>query len=167
MSEEKQNEQQQNAATEAVEKHFDIQRIYIKDVSFETPNSPKIFLQEWKPKIDFQLGTEGHQLDKHLFEVALRVTVTSKVEDNTAFLAEVEQAGIFTIKGFSEQEMPHMIGSYCPNILFPYVREVISDLVVKGGFPSFLMAPVNFDAILSQHMQQAQAEQEAGDQPQH
>ena len=92
------SEGQQNADS----KHFDIQRIYIKDVSFETPNSPEIFLQqEWKPKIDFQLGTEAHQLGEHLFEVALRVTVTSKVEEKTAFLAEVEQAGIFTLKGFS------------------------------------------------------------------
>ena len=142
------------------DKHFDIQRIFIKDVSFETPNSPQIFLEEWKPNIDFQLGTETHQIADHLYEIMVRVTVTNKVGEKVAFLAEVEQAGIFAIKGFSDQEMPHMVGSYCPGILFPYLREVVSDLVIKGGFPQFLMAPVNFDALLAQHMQQAQAEQQ-------
>ena len=157
MSEEQQND---------TDKQFDIQRIYIKDVSFETPNTPEIFLQEWKPNIDFQLGTEAHQIGDHLFEILLRITLTCKVEEKTAYLVEIEQAGIFVLKGFSEQEMPHMVGSYCPTMLFPYVREAISDLVVKGGFPQFLLAPVNFDAIMAQHMQQAQEEQQENtDQP--
>lgn len=151
MSEEQQND---------TDKHFDIQRIYIKDVSFETPNSPEIFLQEWKPKMDFQLGTEAHQIGENIYEVVIRVTVTTKVEEKTAFLAEVQQAGVFILKGFNDQEMAHMVGSYCPNILFPYIREAVSDLVVKGGFPQLLLAPVNFDALLAQHMQQTQAEQE-------
>jgi len=137
-------------------KHFELQRIYLKDVSFETPNSPHIFLQEWKPKIDLQLGTETDKLDEGVYEVVLKVTVTNKVADKTAFLAEVQQAGIFILHGFVDQELTQMLGSYCPNVLFPYAREAISDLVTKGSFPQFLLAPVNFDALLAQHMQQAQ-----------
>lgn len=135
-------------------KHFELQRIYLKDVSFETPNSPQIFLQEWRPKIDLQLGTETDRLNDGVFEVVLKVTVTNKVGDKTAFLAEVQQAGIFILHGFTEQEMTHMLGSYCPNVLFPFAREAISDLVTKGSFPQFLLAPVNFDVLLAQHMQQ-------------
>jgi preprotein translocase subunit SecB len=135
-------------------KHLELQRIYIKDVSFETPHSPQIFLQEWRPKVDLQLGTETDRLDNGVYEVVLKVTVTNKVGDKTAFLAEVQQAGIFILHGFSDQEMTHMLGSYCPNVLFPYAREAISDLVAKGSFPQFLLAPVNFDALLAQHLQQ-------------
>jgi preprotein translocase subunit SecB len=140
-------------------KHFELQRIYLKDVSFETPNSPQIFLQEWKPKVDLQLGTETDRLDEGVYEVVLKVTVTNTVAGKTAFLAEVQQAGIFILRGFADNEMTHMLGSYCPNILFPYAREAISDLVTKGSFPQFLLAPVNFDALLAQHMQQAQQAQ--------
>ncbi|MBF0256950.1 MAG: protein-export chaperone SecB, partial [Gammaproteobacteria bacterium] len=120
-------------------KQFELQRIYLKDLSFETPNSPQIFLQEWKPKIDLQLGTEAHRLDEGVFEVVLKVTVTNSVADKTAFLAEVQQAGIFILRGFSDPEMAQMLGSYCPNVLFPYAREAISDLVTKGSFPQFLL----------------------------
>ncbi len=141
-------------------KQFELQRIYLKDVSFETPNSPQIFLQEWKPKIDLQLGTETDRLDEGVYEVMLKVTVTNTVGDKTAFLAEVEQAGIFIMRGFEDSEMTHMLGSYCPNVLFPYAREAISDLVTKGSFPQFLLAPVNFDALLAQHMQDQQAKQQ-------
>jgi preprotein translocase subunit SecB len=135
-------------------RHFELQRIYLKDVSFETPNSPKIFLQEWKPAIDLQVNTTTNKLDENVYEIVLSITVTCKVADITAFLAEVHQAGVFAIMGFSEQELPHMLGSYCPNTLFPYVREAVSDLVTKGSFPQFLLAPINFDALLAQHMQE-------------
>ncbi|MEO5343100.1 MAG: protein-export chaperone SecB [Gammaproteobacteria bacterium SHHR-1] len=141
-------------------KQFELQRIYLKDVSFETPNSPQIFLQEWKPKIDLQLGTEANRLDEGVYEVVLKVTVTNKVGENTAFLAEVEQAGIFILRGFADNEMAQMLGSYCPNVLFPYAREAVSDLVTKGSFPQFLLAPVNFDALLAQHIQEQQAKQQ-------
>lgn len=138
------------------EKQFSIQKIFTKDISFETPNSPSIFTEKWEPKVDFNLGTNVQPLKDSLFEVSLSVTVTVKCNDTTAYLVEVTQSGIFSLAGFSEQEMGPMTGSFCPNILFPYAREVVSDLVAKGGFPQLLLAPVNFDALYSQHIQQAQ-----------
>lgn len=136
------------------EKQFSIQKIYTKDISFETPNSPKIFTDKWEPEVDFNLGTNVEPLEDNLFEVTLTVTVTVKCADKSAYLVEVSQAGIFTLSGFTDQEKGPMVGSFCPNILFPYAREVISDLVSKGGFPQLLLAPVNFDALYAQHLQQ-------------
>jgi preprotein translocase subunit SecB len=138
------------------EKQFSIQKIYTKDISFETPAAPKIFTEKWEPAVEFNLGTNVESLDNNLYEVSLTVTVTVKTGDNTAYLVEACQAGIFSLNGFSEQEMGPMLGSFCPNILFPYAREVVSDLVAKGGFPQLLLAPVNFDALYAQHQQQAQ-----------
>ena len=139
----------------AEEKHFSIQKIYTKDISFETPNSPKIFTEKWEPKVDFNLGTNVQTLENEMYEVSLTVTVTVKCGESTAYLVEVCQAGIYALKGFSEEEMGPMVGSFCPNILFPYAREAVSDLVAKGGFPQLLLAPVNFDALYAQHLQQA------------
>jgi preprotein translocase subunit SecB len=140
------------------EKNFSIQKIYTKDISFETPNSPQIFIEKWEPQVDFNLGTDVQPLeDDNLYEVTLSVTVTVKCGDKTAYLVEVSQAGVFTLTGFNEDEMGPMMGSFCPNILFPYAREVVSDLVNKGGFPQLLLAPVNFEALYSQHLQQTQA----------
>lgn len=144
---------EQNATEE---KQFSIQKIFTKDISFETPNSPKIFTEKWEPTVDFNLGTNAEPLDNALFEVSLSVTVTVKCKETTAYLVEVTQSGVFSLAGFSEQEMGPMMGSFCPNILFPYAREVVSDLVAKGGFPQLLLAPVNFDALYAQHLQQAQ-----------
>lgn len=143
-------------AEEQQAKQFVIQKIYIKDVSFETPNSPVIFTQKWEPKVEFNLASNAQALESGLFEVGLTVTVTVKLEDKTAYLAEATQAGVFTVTGFEEQELGPMIGSYCPTILFPFAREAIADLVVKGGFPPLLLAPVNFDALYLQHVQQQQ-----------
>lgn len=145
----------------AEEKKFSIQKIYTKDISFETPNSPKIFREKWDPKVDFNLGTNVEPVDEGIYEVSLTVTVTVKCEETTAYLVEVCQSGIFSLANFSEQEMSPMVGSFCPNILFPYAREVVSDLVAKGGFPQLLLAPVNFDALFAQHVQQAQQNQAA------
>jgi len=144
---------EQNATEE---KQFSIQKIFTKDISFETPNSPKIFTEKWEPTVDFNLGTNVEPLENALFEVSLSVTVTVKSKETTAYLVEVTQSGIFSLAGFSEQEMGPMVGSFCPNILFPYAREVVSDLVAKGGFPQLLLAPVNFDSLYAQHLQQAQ-----------
>ncbi len=138
------------------EKQFSIQKIYTKDISYETPNAPEIFTKKWEPKVDFNLGTDLKTLENGLFEIVLTVTVTVTTEETTAYLVEVTQAGIFSLSGFSEQEMGPMFGSFCPNILFPYAREVVSDLVSKGGFPQLILAPVNFDALFAQHLQQAQ-----------
>jgi len=141
---------------QATEKQFSIQKIYIKDMSFETPNSPKVFTEKWEPSVEFNLGTNVLPLENSMYEVALIVTITVKNSDTTAYLVEVNQAGIFALGGFSDAEMGPMLASFCPNILFPYAREVISDLVTKGGFPQMLLAPVNFDALYAQHLQQAQ-----------
>ena len=141
---------------------FKIQRIYTKDMSFETPNSPAIFSKEWKPEIKLDLDTRTTQLENNVFEVVLAVTVTATVEGETAFLCEVQQAGIFGIGEMPENNKAHMLGSYCPNMLFPYAREAISNLVNRGTFPQLNLAPVNFDAIFAAYVQKraaAQAEQ--------
>lgn len=142
----------------AEEKQFSIQRIYTKDISFETPNSPKVFTEAWNPTVELNLGSRVEPIDPKNYEVILTITVTVKSGDTTAYLAEVSQAGIFALENFSDQEKAPVIGSYCPNVLFPYAREVVSDLVVKGGFPQLLLAPVNFDALYAQHVQQKQAQ---------
>lgn len=144
------------AEEQAQEKQFSIQKIYTKDISFESPAAPNVFTEKWEPAVDFNLGTNATPLQDSMFDVALTVTVTVKTGDTTAYLVEATQSGIFSLAGFSEEEMGPMLGSFCPNILFPYVREVVSDLVAKGGFPQLLLAPVNFDALYAQHMQQAQ-----------
>lgn len=129
-----------------------IKKIFCKDISFETPNSPEIFQTQWKPEAEVHLGTEAKKIATGEFEVVLMVTVTVKVGDKTAFLAEVKQAGIFGIKGLTSDELRPALGSYCPGILFPYSREVVSDLVSRGGFPPFILAPVNFDALYQKHL---------------
>ncbi len=145
------------------EKQFSIQKIYTKDMSFETPHSPKIFTEKWEPAVDFNMGSNVESLDNSLYEVALTLTITVKSTDKTAYLVEVNQAGIFALSGFTDQEMGPMLGSFCPNILFPYAREVVSDLVAKGGFPQLLLAPVNFDALYAQHLQQSQQQTPASE----
>ena len=129
---------------------FGIVRIYLKDVSFETPNSPEVFRQDFKPDVNLQLNTSVNRLDGDLFEVVLNVTVTSKQEDKTGFLVEVQQAGIFELKGYDEAQKGSVLGAYCPNTLYPFAREAVSDLVVKGGFPQLLLSPINFDALYTQ-----------------
>lgn len=134
---------------------FVIQKIYTKDISFETPNSPEIFRDEWKPELDLQLSNEYRRIDDDNHEITLVVTVTAKVADKVAFLVEVKQAGIFSLTGYSDQEMGPLIGSYCPNTLFPFAREVVSDVVLKGGFPQLVLAPVNFDALYMNQIEKA------------
>lgn len=161
MSDESQNQDQAAATPEQQGAQFAIQRIYTKDVSFETPNSPAIFQKEWKPEVKLDLDTKSNKLADNLFEVVLTVTVTATLGEETGFLCEVQQAGIFTISDMPEANMAHMIGSFCPNTLFPYARETVSNLVNRGTFPALNLAPVNFDAIFAAYMQkrQAQAEQ--------
>ncbi len=145
------------ATPENAERNFQIQKIYTKDVSFETPDTPAIFQKKWEPEVGLQLGNSAVTLGDNVHEIVLTITVTAKLGDQTAYLCEIKQAGIFTISGYTDQDMGAMAGAYCPNILFPYAREAISDLVVKGGFPQMLLAPVNFEALYQQHLQQAQA----------
>lgn len=144
------------------QQQFAIQKIFIKDVSFESPNSPAIFTDgEWKPEVNVQINTEAKTIADDLHEVTLTITVTAKQQEKTAFLVEVKQSGIFQMSGFAQEQMGGMIGAYCPETLFPYAREAISDLVTKGGFPQMLLSPVNFNALYMQHQQQQQNSQTA------
>jgi preprotein translocase subunit SecB len=148
------------ADNSSTEKHFTIQKIHVKDVSLETPNSPAIFTEAWDdPKVEINLSSNAQSLQKDLFEVSLTVTVTVTVKKKTAYLVEVCQAGIFSVSGLTESEMGPMLGSYCPNLLFPYAREVVADLIGKGGFPPMHLAPVNFDALYAQHIERMKARQ--------
>lgn len=143
--------------TQENQKNFTIQKLFVKDVSFESPNSPAIFTdQNWQPELNVQLNTEHNDLGNNHHEVVLDITVTAKQGEKTGFLIELKQAGVFSLEGFAAEEMGPMLGSYCPNILFPYAREAISDYIGKGGFPAILLAPVNFDALYAQHVQQQQ-----------
>lgn len=135
---------------------FEIQRIYLKDVSFESPQSPAMFKEKWEPTSNLQVGTQHREISENVYEVVLNLTTTVTINEKTAFLIEVEQAGIFTLSGFEDGALGHVLGSYCPNTLFPFAREAISDLTTKGGFPPLLLAPVNFDAIYAQRQQESQ-----------
>ncbi len=146
------------------ERQFAIHRIYTKDVSFESPNAPGIFLEQIEPKHEVNLGTRVNKIADETFEVVLSVTVTTKFNDKTIFIVEIQQAGLFDVKGFSEQDLGPLLGAYCPNLLFPYASASVTDLITKGGFPQFILQPVNFDALLAQRQQQAAAQQaEAAD----
>lgn len=136
------------------EMQFQIQRIYTKDVSFEAPNAPQIFQKEWQPEVKLDLDTASSQLADGIFEVVLRITVTASVGEETAFLCEVQQAGIFTIGGIEGSQLAHCLGAYCPNILFPYARECVASQVSRGTFPQLNLAPVNFDALFMNYLQQ-------------
>ncbi|MFV2055743.1 MAG: protein-export chaperone SecB [Thiohalomonadales bacterium] len=137
---------------------FNIQKIFLKDSSLESPNAPEIFTEKWEPNVNIELNSNGRNLGDSVHEVVLGVTVTAKIGDKTAYLVEVQQSGIFSLNGFSQQDIGLMLGSYCPNLLYPYAREVVSDLVLKSGFPQMILAPVNFDAIYQDHLKRQQQE---------
>ena len=140
-------------------KHISITKIYLKDFSFESPKSPVVFLsKDWKPQTDLNLRSSHTQLEGEdsLHEVVLAITVEAKQEDSTLFLAEVQQAGLFQITGYDEEEFRAIIASFCPNILFPFAREAIASTIQRGGFPEFVLQPINFDALYMQSREQAQ-----------
>ncbi len=145
------------AAEEAQGPQFSLQRIYVRDLSFEAPKSPEIFRQEWRPAVELDINTRNRSLEGDFHEVVLGLTVTVKVGEETAFVAEVQQAGIFLIKGLDGAGMSHTLGAFCPNILFPYAREALDNLVIRGSFPALMLAPVNFDALYAQDLERAQA----------
>lgn len=140
----------------AAERQFAIQRIYVKDLSFEAPGVPAAFSQEWKPEVNVNLNTATQDLGNDHVEQVLTITVTAKQDDKTLYLAEVHQAAIFFIKGIPQEELGPLLGVYCPNILFPYARETLSDLITRGSFPQFVLAPVNFEALYTQQLKQQQ-----------
>ena len=131
---------------------FSLEKVYVKDLSFEAPNTPQVFLEQQAPEVGVQLGIEHKVVDakQGVYEVLLAVTATAKLGEVTVFLAEAKQAGVFRISGVAEGEMPKVLEISCPNILLPFAREVINDLVIKGGFPQLLLTPVNFEALYRQ-----------------
>src|SRR5688572_28520223 len=139
--------------SEAQQPAFNIEKIYVKDLSLEVPNAPQVFMQADSPQLEVQLAHAAQSIDGALFEVSVSVTVTAKVGEKTLFLVEAVQAGIFQIRGIPETELPAVLGIVCPNVLFPYARETISDTVNRAGFPPVLLAPVNFEAIFQQQQQ--------------
>ncbi|MBM3347077.1 MAG: protein-export chaperone SecB [Betaproteobacteria bacterium] len=141
---------------EAQQPVFSIEKVYVKDLSLEVPNAPQVFLRSEAPQLEVQLASASQHVDGALFETTVSVTVTAKVGDKTMFLVEAVQAGLFQIAGIPEGELPAVLGIVCPNVLFPYAREAISDTVNRAGFPPVLLAPVNFEAIYQQQVANAQ-----------
>lgn len=155
---------QNNIATEGTgsDRNVIVHRMYIKDASFEAPNSPEVFSGAWEPKITLNIKTDHRHLEKvsaNHWEVSLHVSVEAVHDEKTALLAEVEQAGIFEFKGFEGEEFNRVLGAYCPSVIYPYAREAIGSLVAKGGFPQLVIQPLNFEAMYRAHQEQAAAQQ--------
>lgn len=150
------NENEEAAAQQPAGPQFAIQRTYIKDLSFETPMGVKVFTQAFQPQIKMDVNTRGNQVAENVHEIVLTITITAKIEEDTAYLIELQQAGIFAINGFPADQLQHVLGAVCPNFLFPYAREAIDSLVVKGGFPPLSLAPIDFDAIFRQSQNSAE-----------
>jgi preprotein translocase subunit SecB len=143
------------AADQNAQPSFAIEKLYIKDASVEIPNAPQIFTDRTQPQVNVELGNSATKLDDGIFEASIKVTVTAKIGDKVAFLVEVTQAGIFGIRNVPEDNLEMIIGVTCPNILFPYVREAVSDLVTRAGFAPVLLNPINFEALFMQQKEQA------------
>lgn len=142
---------------------FSIEKIYLKDSSVEVPNSPQIFLARETPQVDIQIHNQGRTVDVGVYEVVLTVTVTAKIEDKTMFLVEVGQAAVFLLNNIPQENLEIILNVTCPNIIFPYAREAVSDLVTRAGFPPVILSPVNFEMMYAQ--KQAQAQQKQSDEP--
>lgn len=157
--------EEQAAGSQAqAQQQFALQRIYTKDISLESPSAPAVFKKQWQPQVSVDLGTKSERIDEGgNYEVVLTITITAKVEGETAFLIEVQQAGIFFITGFGADDLRRIVATAAPNILFPYARECIDNLCVKSGFPPVMLAPINFDAMYQQALAQAQAGQKAAE----
>jgi len=145
---------------QAVEKQLAISKIYVKDFSFESPQAPTVFKKgDWKLQTNLNLRSAHNVVEDNIHEVVLTITVEAKEEENTLFLIEVHQAGLFEIAGYEGEELSAIAGSFCPNILFPYARETVAAMIQKGGFPEFVLQPINFDALYMQSKQQSEASQ--------
>ena len=154
MAEENSAAQEANNTAQAQQPGFSIEKIYVKDASVEIPNAPQIFTDRTQPQVSIELGNYAQQIEENIFEVAIKVTVTSKIADKTVFLVEVTQAGIFQISNVPAENIELIVGITCPNILFPYARESVSDLIVRAGFQPVLLTPINFEALFAQQKQQ-------------
>jgi len=148
------------APTHAAGPQFTVEKIYVKDVSFEVPGAPQIFSETTQPQLQMNLNQRVQRVADNAFEVVLGVTLTCTAADKTAYLAEVQQAGIFGLNGFDESTLDAMLGTHCPNILYPYVRQTIGDLIQAGGFPPFLLQPINFDALYAEGLRQRAAKKD-------
>ena len=137
---------------------FTVEKIYVKDVSFEVPNAPQVFNDPTQPQLQMNLNQRVQRVGDQGFEVVLGITLTCTVGEKTAYLAEVQQAGIFGLAGFDEATLDGMLGTHCPNILYPYARQTVSDLIQAGGFPPFLMQPINFEALYAEGLRQRAAQ---------
>ncbi len=146
---------------EAAQPGFAIEKLYVKDASIEVPGAPQVFTNRTAPQINVELGNSATKLDDGVFEVSIKVTVTAKIEETTAFLVEVTQCGIFAIKGIPDENLEAVLAITCPNILFPYAREAVSDMVTRAGFMPVLLNPINFEALYAQQ----QAEQNTSQTP--
>ncbi len=164
MADENQNNQANGAAQDGqAQVQFSLQRIYVKDLSFESPKAPGVFQSQWNPQVNLDLNTRHTQLQEGIHEVVLSLSATvTNGEEEVTFIAEVQQAGIFAINGLDEAAMRHTLGAFCPNILFPYARECIDNLVLRGSFPPLMLSPVNFDALYAQAEQRRVEEAAAG-----
>jgi len=151
--------------TAAPQKQLLLQKIYVKDLSFESPKAPMVFTTNVTPQTQLNVRSSAQQVAQDTQEVTLTITVEAKDKDSTLFLAEVAQSGIFLIQGYTAEEQSMIVGSFCPNTLYPFAREAISDLVSKGGFPPLLLQPLNFDAIYAQAVQERAARGAAGTAP--
>jgi len=148
---------EQAASAEELQPSFGIEKIYVKDLSLEIPNAPQIFIERTAPQVGIELSNASSKLDEGVYEVVTTVTVTSKIEDKTVFLVEVAQAGIFQVRNIPDENLEVILNVTCPNIIFPYLREVVSDIVVRAGFPPVLLNPINFEALYAQQKQQPDA----------
>jgi preprotein translocase subunit SecB len=151
------SEQANGATTASEQPQILIQRVYLKDMSFESPNAPQSFSGEWKPEVSVELQNKGHKVADNTYEVSLSLTITAKSQDKTLYLAEIHQAGLFRITNVPEEAIGQVLGAFCPNILFPYAREAVDNLVARGSFPTLMLAPVNFDALYAQNIAQRAA----------
>ena len=158
-------EQNQDAAAQEQQQQaqFQLQKLYVKDVSFELPNAPQVFQEDGQVEIKMNLAQKVEDLAENVQEVTLTVTVTASLGEKTAYLAEVQQAGIFAIAGLNEQAKHAALNTLCPHTLFPYARRVITDLVADGGFPPLVLQPINFDQIYAQRLQEAQSQESASE----
>lgn len=150
------------AATPA---QFNVQKIYLKNVSFEAPNAPAVFQEQAQPQLQLNLNQKVARFEDSVYEVVLTITLTCTINEKTAYLAEVEQAGVFGLAGFDESGLDMMLGAHCPNVLFPYARQALGDLIAHGGFPPFLLQPLNFDAIYADQLRRRMESGESAQQP--
>lgn len=149
--------EQEPATNSPTGAQFALQRIFVKDASFESPRAPEVFRSQWQPKVNMELNSSHNKIEEDLYEVVIQLTITARSDnDEVVYLTEVQQAGIFLIKGLEPEPMLQTLGAFCPSVLFPYAREAVDNLVIKGSFPPLMLAPVNFDAIYEQTRRQQQ-----------